>query len=446
MEREQELVLRSVQQYNILPITSVCNVSCIFCSHRQNPTGVQVQGIGTRSLEQIEEAMGFLSGDRKIVIGESATRIIEGEPFCHPQLITVLQRVRAKFRNTSLQITTNGMGLNAETVAVLSTLKPLELYISLNSANQEKRRLLMGGTDGGRVTEGIKLLSQYGVEFHGSIVAMPHLTGWEDLKQTVLFLAAAGALTIRIFLPGFTSLAPTELTFAPTLYSELVSFGEEMKRKIAVPVIVEPQILDNLDPIIEGIIIGSSAERSGFKRDDKILEVNGRIPRCRVEAFEFLSATLSSQVVLDRGGKQIQLELKREKGERIGVVMSYDLQPYFGEDLNRIIRRHNSKRPLLMVSPLAEKIITAAVSSEESLEKICRITKVDSNFFGGSIKAAGLLVIDDFIAALNSYNGPRPDLLILPNRAFDDRGRDLKGQSYLLLQEEKNIPVELLEG
>lgn len=443
--REQELILRSVQKYNILPLTSVCNMNCVFCSHRQNPKGIQVYWTGNRSLEQIKEAIEFLASDRKIVIGESATKIIEGEPFCHPQLLTVLAAVRAKFKHTPLQITTNGTGLNSETVSVLDGLKPLELYVSLNTINPDKRRLLMGDENCANVKNGIMLLAGKGIDFHGSIVAMPHLVGWEDLKQTILFLAEAGALTIRIFLPGFTWLAEETLKFSPKLHQELSSFVEVLAKQVAVPLIVEPQILKNLDPIIDGIIIGSPAERVGFKRGDRILAINGQQPRCRVEAFDNLSAFLSSSVVVERDGKEFELQLQRDQGERVGIVIAYDLLPQFWDDLIRVIDRYQSKRPLLLVSRLAKNLISAALEKEQYLRELCTIQTVENKFFGGSIAAGGLLVVDDFITALNSYQGLRPDLLLLPFRAFDDWGRDLKGRSYLFLQEEKDIPVELLE-
>ena len=53
--------------------------------------------------------------------------------------------------------------------------------------------------------------------------------------------------------------------------------------------------------------------------------------------------------------------------------------------------------------------------------------------------AAGLLTVSDFAGALRDwYKGYawHPDLILLPGLAFDLRGRDLSGRSYLDLAEE----------
>ena len=41
--REQlwTILLEAVSRDNILPLTSSCNLHCLFCSNRQNPPGVQ---------------------------------------------------------------------------------------------------------------------------------------------------------------------------------------------------------------------------------------------------------------------------------------------------------------------------------------------------------------------------------------------------------------------
>ncbi|MFO7819200.1 MAG: hypothetical protein R6V17_03080 [Halanaerobacter sp.] len=78
---EEQLAVISAQQDNILPITSVCNLDCKFCSHKGNPPEVKTFASGHRPLKEIRSLIDFLSADRKIIIGESATKIEEGEPF-----------------------------------------------------------------------------------------------------------------------------------------------------------------------------------------------------------------------------------------------------------------------------------------------------------------------------------------------------------------------------
>ncbi len=61
--------------------------------------------------------------------------------------------------------------------------------------------------------------------FLGSIVAMPHIVGWDDVAKTVIFLSENGALSIRIFLPGFSKKTRKELQFDKSIMQkELLSF------------------------------------------------------------------------------------------------------------------------------------------------------------------------------------------------------------------------------
>ena len=42
------------------------------------------------------------------------------------------------------------------------------------------------------------------VPFEGSIVALPFVTGWDDIENTAKFLRDSGAWSIRILAPGFS--------------------------------------------------------------------------------------------------------------------------------------------------------------------------------------------------------------------------------------------------
>jgi len=92
-----QTLYHTVQVYNILPLTSVCNVRCLFCSHHQNPTAVRAVGVPPLPLHIVEDLLDFLDGKRKIVIGESASLIMEGEPFTHPHFFTCLDLIRKSF-------------------------------------------------------------------------------------------------------------------------------------------------------------------------------------------------------------------------------------------------------------------------------------------------------------------------------------------------------------
>ena len=47
------LLLEAASHHNVLTLTSACNTSCVFCSHRQNPPGVLAYSTGRLDLEEL---------------------------------------------------------------------------------------------------------------------------------------------------------------------------------------------------------------------------------------------------------------------------------------------------------------------------------------------------------------------------------------------------------
>ncbi|MTI67097.1 MAG: radical SAM protein, partial [Firmicutes bacterium] len=125
-----DMILNTVQRHNILPITSKCNTSCVFCSHKYNPKDVCVYKLPSLNINEIEDMISFLDPNKKIIIGESATRIIEGEPFVRKDIYEILKKIRS-YSKEVIEITTNGSNLTLDMVKKLKTLEPLELNVSL---------------------------------------------------------------------------------------------------------------------------------------------------------------------------------------------------------------------------------------------------------------------------------------------------------------------------
>jgi len=322
-------MLASIHYYNILPLTSNCNMNCLFCSHRQNPPGLQVYRIPPQRLADIAQLLIYLDPARKIVIGESATRIIEGEPFLHPEIIPILQLVRQRFPRTPIELTTNGSFLTETVVQTLKTLMPLELNVSLNSANPVWRQRLMQDQRAAIAVAGVQLLKDYGIPYHGSIVAMPHYTGWEDLAETVAYLAANGAQTIRIFRPGFAAAAPAALQFSPADATELAAFINKLQLAFPVPLLLEPAALNDLTAVLSGTIPGSAAAQAGLQRGDRLVRINGILPRCRVEAYNLLRQATRVHLRIKRNGVEHACCFEKPPQVSAGAVFAYDLDPAF---------------------------------------------------------------------------------------------------------------------
>ena len=444
----ESIILTGAGKGNILPLTSACNVRCIFCSHHQNPPDLETYRITPRSLEEVERILSFMDPGRPVVIGESTTRIIEGEPFTHPAITKILRLVRATFPRSTIRITTNGSLLDERMVDFLSRQGNVVVTLSLNSAGELGRALLMGDVNAGCAVKSAFLLKKYGVPFQGSVVAMPHLVGWNDPEEAVKYLCTCGAETVRVFLPGFTDRATPALRFDPSLWEELNQFVSRLRGEVKVPLTCEPPAIGNLKAEVGGVIDASPAAGAGIGSGDVILAVNGLPVHTRVHAFKQVLKAGAPEVTVKRGNETLILQVKKEPGERSGLVMDYDLDPTLIADMARAARRRRASKVLVLTSELAGPVVNMGLQQfwREGAEVEAIVVK--NRFFGGSIKAAGLLTVTDFRAAVEEALGgkldKKPRLVLLPGLAFDHRGRDLTGRSYLELGERFGINFEVM--
>ncbi len=440
----ESLLYYSARQANILPLTSVCNVRCVFCSHHQNPPQVQSYRIPHLSIDTVRTALSFMDENKPVVIGESVSKIMEGEPLTHPQCLDILAEIRRTMPHTPVQLTTNGTLIDEKVAEKLKALAPLAVNLSLNSASCSMRAKLMHDRRAEKAVAAAKLLQQYGVPYHGSIVAMPHITGWDDLTASVLYLEQCGAQTVRVFLPGFTKLAPKELQFAKDTWQKLHAHIDSLRKPGGVPITCEPQMPTDLSAEVLGVIKGSPADKAGIKMGDVLIKAGGISVKSRVDAFEKVRAAADPAVELRRGGEKLTLKIDKPAGQTSGLVMAYDIHPEVISDIEAAVRRRRAKRALLLCSRLAYPVLRAALERLYQGECELRLHPVENRFFGGNIMAAGLLTAADFAACRQTASLREYDVVLLPAAPFDMHGRDLTGQSYLDLQQQWGKPVELI--
>lgn len=432
------LLYRVVRDGNILPVTSVCNLRCVFCSNAQNPAGVEYYSVPHLPVARIRRLIGYLDPHRKIIIGEAASRITEGEPFTHPGIWTVLEEIRERYPAAPIQITTNGTRLDAGVIGRLLELRPLEINLSLNSATPGGRWLLMRDRRPERVLAAADLMAEAGLTYHGSLVALPHLTGWDDLRESVRFLQRHNAATIRVFLPGYTRLAPSFLRFDPAeLHQRLHEVIESLAAGSRTPLWVEPPYPGAVAAApgeIAGVIEASPADLAGLTRGQVISGINGRPVRSNPEAHRWLSR-LSHPVLSLGSGAQVKFR-KPRKGPS-GIVL------YSGPDeeqvcrVERVIRESGARAVLALTSAWGYSQLAQVKSRWEQSSSRITLAVAANRYFGGSISCAGLLTCGDLSWAIREERekaGGDFDLVLLPGIAFDHRGRDLLGRHYSRLQ------------
>lgn len=432
------MLLEAASRYNILTLTTSCAAACVFCSHHQNPKEVEAYYINKLSKEEAENLVEFLDGNSKITIGESATRICEGEPFAFEYLMHILRLIRDKYPNVIIQITTSGINIDEAILKELKDIQKIELNISLNSCNEEGRKKLYGGKAHMQGVAAVKMLKKYDIKWGGSIVAMPHVVGWEDLRQTIAYLSDQGAATIRVFMPGYTKYTKIALP-DNSINQDLEKMAKALQNTIKTPIIVEPSIINNLDAIVEGIISNSPAGYTNLSEGCKIVSINGKAAYSRVDAYNRLYAASNPEVSFEKDGKLLSCLVDKNKNSSAGLVFNYDIDPEAAARLKRRIKKFSPKECLMLVSKLGYGIINKVIEDSETL----KVEIVANSYFGGNIMCAGLLVLEDIEDTLRA-RCKLPQVVFLPQVMFDEKGRDLVGRHYMELEQEFDIEVVVL--
>jgi len=201
-------------------------------------------------------------------------------------------------------------------------------------------------------------------------VAVPHLTGWDDLEKTLLLLEAKGARTIRLFLPGTTRFAPDLQQWDEMLWLDIAAFRQRMRGRMSCPFMLEPPLKKDLQARVEGIIRGTAAQRAGLQAGDRIDAVDGEQVCSAAGAFDRIKKAANPVLTVERpaGGfayatVPLQIVLEKEKGASTGLVMDYDLAEETMAAVQQEITRLSAGLPLLLTSRAAAPLWACAAAS-----------------------------------------------------------------------------------
>ncbi len=447
-ENEKEYyIYKSVQEDNILPLTSKCNLSCIFCSHKQNPSDVEVISIGSLKKEKIFKLIEFLDPNRPIIIGESATKIIEGEPLLYPYFKEIINMVRKKHTNTEIKITTNADLLDKDLLNFLEKIKNITLNISVNYLNSKLRNKIMGKNCNENIEKTLKLLNKFDVEYNFSMVALPQVVEYKIIKEEIIKMMKYDPQSIRIFMPGFTKNTVDKLKFDfKNVYNNLYNLIKNININNSTPVIIEPPRLKNFDKEIIGVIKNSPADRAKIRYLDKIISVNNKRVITRVDAFNKIRSLKNPVLDIKRKDKLLTKKLKKEKDQKSGLILDYDLSLDEIDSIKRVIDDNKEKSILFLTSDLGYELINYTIKDYLGFKKNNKIIvkKVKNTYLKGSILSAGLLTNHDIIEFLNNYSNDLVDLIVLPKLMYDVFNNDLCGDSYKRIEKSLKLEVEII--
>lgn len=442
------LLMWSASRLNVLPVSGRCNLRCVYCSHQGNPPELLLPRLPIMTKDELAEAIRFLDPARKIVIGESATRISEGEPLLYPEIWSVLEEIRRLFPDAVIQITTNGTFLDEGVAQRLAELKPLELVVSVNSVHVESRRRLMGDPHPERILSGLENLAKWNVAYTGSMVLIPAITGWEDITTTIEFLADRQCLVVRCLMPGFTRWTPPAVARCCPQLEEWQAVKPRVRaigEKSGIPVTTEPAIW-SLDPErrlsarIAGIIAGSPADQAGLRGGDEVIAVGSGLVGSRVDAFEKVRNARDPAVQVRRQGQILNSRILKAPNSASGLVFDYDLPL---SQVQQIQRLAADPTAMLLTSELAAPLIQAVFEQADGDHR--RVQVAANEFWGGNIACAGLLTVGDLARTYRVFREQEPGMkirrLLVPGRGFDHYGRDIQGINLYHLQDVTGVPV-----
>jgi len=444
----EQYILYSEAELNVLPLSSFCHDGCIFCSHKNaSPDTLRSNGFYgyRRSFEEVAEHIGFLDPEKRVVIGESATKISEGEPFMWKGVEKIILAVRSRIGKNLISITTSGGFIGDDFFNIINKAAPLEINFSLNSFNAKTRdRIVLDGRSA-KAFENLERLSKYGESLKLSVSLMaineettPIALIVEDIEN---LRKMANIALIKVFLPRFA-----EELFSKFFenYDEFTAYAEKVSSVLSgvnasgsIPVVLEPLAPPDTKVAIHAVAPDSTAFRAGIKAGDEILSVNGRKPKTRSEAYQFITKTAGTiELTINENkaassnesrNKKLTFEDFDGKSEGAGgMIFISDINPSELDGFIRINRElaANGAEALALTTALSESYLKA-VFLENGISNI-KPAAVKNVNFKGNIDCAGLLTLKDIEAALRGDGLSKS--VIIPGIMFDHLGFDLNGE------------------
>ncbi len=452
-------ILYSEAEQNVLPLSSLCHNGCVFCSHKNiSKTDYLYKFYDyKRDLSEIIEHIDFLDPSKKVYIGESATKIFEGEPFLFKGIIEVLKAVRKHVKKPAICITTCGGYITRDFFDIIEQIAPVEINFSLNSYNAQTRDKIVLDNKTAETFNNLHKLSliKYGVKLSVSLMALNEkLTPAGLLLEDCTRLRTLDNISIiKIFLPRFSE---KQFQGFYNNYDEFSDYCEVIKsafggincRPGSAPVILEPlpPDFDGGETLIHSIIPASKAAALNLKSKDKIKAVNGTAPLCKTHAYQMivsskknpeLTVELFDESAHRHDGRYVSISFPDFNGAKDGaggIVFTADMPP---EVIGRLIKidgrlANGGPAGIIATTELSYDYINN-ILAKFNIFKL-RAAAFKSRLFGGNIDCAGLLTLNDISEEIRSEEfikcyGRDFKTIVLSSLMFDHLNYDLNGEN-----------------
>ena len=443
-----------------------CNLNCVFCYELGNPP--QMAYYIKRPFLTVNEAEArLLYHSRKEGRCMAPSIAVVKEPFLNPQYLEILRRVRQRSPEEYFYLMTNGCFLTEDVVAELVQLQPLEIIVSLNTANLGLRRRLMGDPHPEVAINGISLLRRYEIPFVGGLVAWPEFP-IDDFEETIRFLDAHDALMVKIHLGGYTRYFPIKKWLDVEGYwKQIIRLIKKLRKELSTPIVfsMELYVENESTPRVLGTLKNSPACKAGLRLGDIITRVGSHAVSTQFEARFYLERMKGSSIELEvlRGSDRIKLIIEPstefmfpfirtvyESSRFSGIVIAQGLNLLNLRGLEKIVNDSSASRVLLLSSAIMKPLCEVLLCRFYDLGNLELFIEVpEHRFWGGNILVGDLYTVSDFVDHIKGFikaKGFKPDLVVIPSTPFSPWGQDLTGVHYNEIERLTETRVELLRA
>ena len=448
-------------------LARICNVSCKFCYLFGNPSDLSVARGTAVTKTEIETRLRYYDPSQNRALFQAQWEI--NEFLVDPKIHEVLPKLR-KLSDEPFYFITNGNPLNARTIDLLDQVQPVHLIVSVNTFDQGLRGEVM--KEGKRRTEtalsALEELVRREIPFGISLAAFPDFS-FEDMTRTIRVAASIPAAFVRINLPGFTRYLPYPKPIDTLAHwNRVTDLIADLRKEIPIPLIVIPSAFeesrfeDPLAPRILGCIAGSPAEAAGLQAGDVILSINNFEVQTRADIHSLL-LLMNREVRLKvrRDDRVFECTLQANGPSQYpycgpvickyvfpqGVVASPALSLRAVDQVRDYVTSFSAARCWIITSPIMESTAKALIQkgAPELLPQV-RFVVARNEFLGGNIMVMDMCTVSDIASAIQKQMATdrAPDLILLSDSGFNERGRDLEGRHWGDLERWCGIPVRLL--